>query len=82
MPSELQSLAIGLFGCSSWNEQLPSVVSLQAVLEHGPVDFTEDVVTDLDDVVRPNTEDVGIERSVVDLAQRKPVGDDGLTLLM
>ena len=56
------------------HDELAAVMRLETVLEHGAVDLSEDVVADFDDVVRPNTEDVGIERSMVDLAHGQPIG--------
>src|SRR5262249_6169911 len=52
--------------------------TLKAVAKHGAIFFFEDVVADLDYKVGTHTENVPIERGVVELAQRKTVGNDGL----
>ena len=55
-----------------------SVHSLQRMAERRPVVFFEDIVANLHDVVRANTQDVGVERSMVDRAHRDPIRHDGL----
>jgi len=42
---------------------------LQAVFQHGAVDFTQHILSDFYDVIRPYAEDAAIESAVVDLAQ-------------
>ena len=51
------------------------VESLQAVTEHGAVDFAKDVLANLNDEVGSDPDEVGIERCVMQLAQRDPVRD-------
>ncbi len=55
---------------------MAAVHALQAMAEHRPVDFVEDVITDTDlQGVRADAEDVAIERGMVDLAQGDAIGD-------
>jgi hypothetical protein len=51
----------------------PAVKFLQSMLEHGPVFLLEHVSSHLDDIVRPNTNHVRIERRVMKLAERQAV---------
>ena len=59
-----------------------TVMLLKAVGQHRSIRLCEDVATDLDQVVGPYAEDVGIEGGVMDLAEREPIGHDRLTLHM
>jgi len=59
-----------------------TVKALQAVLQHRSVRFFEDVVPEFDDTVGPNAEDVRVERSVVQAAQRETVRNDWEPLWM
>lgn len=52
---------------------------LDPVDQDGPVLFTEHVRANLDDEIGPDAEEVRVERSVVELAERQPVGDDRVT---
>ena len=53
---------------------------LEAVAEHGAVVLEQHAAVDLDDQVGSESDDVGVLRGVVNLAQREPVRHDGLTL--
>ena len=50
--------------------------------KHRTVDLLENVLSDLDDAVWPDAEDMTIEGGVVDLAPREPVRSDGLPTWM
>ena len=56
--------------------------ALQPELEHRPVGLAEDVLTQLDDQVRPDAEDVVVERRVVELAESQSIRNDRLALRM
>jgi hypothetical protein len=49
------------------------------VTEHRSVGLLEDVLANLDDEIRTNPDDVAVEGSVMQLAQRDAVGNDGIT---
>ena len=51
---------------------------LEAVEQHRAVDLDQDVAPDLDRIVRPDTHDVGVEGSMVNLAEGQAVRHDGL----
>ncbi len=53
--------------------------SLKAVPKHRPVAFLKHVKTNLDLKIRRDTDDVRIERRVMELAERKAVGNHGLS---
>jgi hypothetical protein len=53
--------------------------ALQAVLEHRPIRFPQNIEANLDDAIRLDTQDVAIVRRVVQLAKRKAVRHDRLT---
>ena len=55
---------------------------LKTVLEHGSVLFFQHVFADFNDKIRANAEDVCVKSSVVDFAEREPVGDPRLALGM
>jgi hypothetical protein len=47
--------------------------------EHGPVHFSQYVISHLQHKVRTDSDDVGVKRSVVQLAERQAIGDQGFT---
>src|SRR5690606_25150251 len=47
--------------------------ALKAVSQHRAVFFRKNVRANLDNSVRPNSDEVSVERRVVDLAEREPV---------
>ena len=49
------------------------MVLLQAVPQHRPIDFVQQSVMDLDNVVGPDAQYVLVVRGVVDLAERWPL---------
>ncbi len=49
---------------------------LQADAKHAPVDLVQDLLVDLDPEVRPDPDEVGVVRGVMDATQRQAVGDD------
>src|SRR3712207_2659018 len=55
---------------------------LQPVLEHRAIDLFENVPTNVNNQVRPHTEDVSVVGGVVDLAERDPIRDDRQSLLV
>jgi hypothetical protein len=61
-----------------WNDNFLPVHSLEPVQEHRAVDLLEDVRTDLQDQVGTDSDDVRVERRVVELAQRQTIGHDRL----
>ena len=50
--------------------------------QHRPVNLLQHVEPQVNRVVGPDAEDVGVERRVVKFAQRQSVGDDGLPTRM
>ena len=48
------------------------------MFQHRPVDLLQHVEPQVHRVVGPDAEDVGVEGSVVELAERQAVGDDCL----
>jgi hypothetical protein len=50
---------------------------LQTVQQHRAVDLEEDVLPDLDRVVRPDAQEICIEGCVVKFAQGEAVGHNG-----
>ncbi len=48
---------------------------LQPVLKHWAIDLFEEVSSNLDDMVRTDAQDAGIEGGVVNLAQRESIAD-------
>src|SRR5713101_3588693 len=57
-------------------QNLYPLEALQAVTQHGTVGLAKDVEAHLDAQLRRDSQDVAIEGSVMELAQRKAVGDD------
>jgi hypothetical protein len=55
------------------------VYLLKAVEQHRSIVLVQDCSADFDSPVRPDPKDVAVEGCVVQLAQREPVGNDGLT---
>jgi hypothetical protein len=55
------------------------VQPLQAVKQHRTVDFAKDVLSNFDDEVGPDADDVVVEGGVMQFAQGNPVGNDGIT---
>ena len=41
VPPQFQPFAVWVLRCRSWHDELAAVVSLQTMLEHGPVDLPE-----------------------------------------
>lgn len=70
-----------LLGCSG-HMQLALMMSLKSMLEHRSIDLGENVAADLYDVVGPDTENVCVECCVMNLAQGKSVGNDGVSVLV
>jgi hypothetical protein len=69
-----------VLGPSTWrDEELPPLEVLQAVTKHRPIDFLKDVVSDLDDEVGTDPDDVTVESRVVELAHGHAVGDQRVT---
>jgi hypothetical protein len=64
-----------------YEQGLPMKV-LQAMPQHRAVYFFQDVVPNLDDKVRTYAKDVPVKRRMMDLAQRKSIGDPWLPLGM
>jgi len=56
--------------------QRPSMHLLKAVAEHGTVDFVQQVLVDVDRVLRRDAHKVAIVCGVVDLAETQPVRHD------
>ena len=54
-------------------KNLVAVDPFQPVQKHRPVLFIQDLLPDLDDVVRPDTDELPIEGGVVQLAEREPI---------
>jgi len=52
---------------------------LQTMDQHGTVGFVQNVLSDLDGMVGPNTDQVLVERSMMKLAESQAVGDCRLT---
>lgn len=48
---------------------------LEAVAKHGPIDLGEKIGADLSDVIRADSEQIGVESRMVDLAQRQAICD-------
>ena len=59
-----------------------AVQLLDAVAKHRAVNFIKDVFSDLDAVVGGDSDDMVVERRVVDFAQGQAVGHDGFTVLL
>ena len=53
--------------------------ALEAVHQHGTISFLEDVASNLDDAIGADSEEVTIERRMVELAQCEPVRHERLT---
>lgn len=52
-----------------------AVTFLQSVTQHRSIDFFEQILPNLDgEVVRPYSQDLLVERGVMDLAQREAIG--------
>jgi hypothetical protein len=64
------------------HEEPRAVKVLEAVAQHWSVALVKDVRTDLDDVIGSDAEDVGVERGVMDLAERETVGYDWIAALV
>ena len=58
------------------HEEPISLELLETVAKHGAVDFVEDVLAHLDDQIGPDSDDVAVEGSVVQLAQCQPIRDN------
>jgi hypothetical protein len=58
------------------------VKSLQPVLQHGTVSFLQDVQTDFHPEVGSYSEDVLVERGVVELAKGQAISNDRFSLGM
>ena len=56
--------------------------TLQTLLEHRPVRLVENVAAELDDIVRPNAEEMRVKRGVVQAAQRETVRNNRKPLRM
>lgn len=59
-----------------------TVAALESVLQHGPVYLIKNVVANLDDEVRTHTENVAVERGMVQLAKGQAVGNRRFTFRM
>src|SRR5207244_1230466 len=66
---------------SRQDDELVTVEALEGVLKRGPVVLAENVGPDLDLIVGPDAEDVGVERPVVDRAHGDPIRNDRLAAL-
>jgi hypothetical protein len=56
-------------------DNLLTMDALKRMAKRWPVVFLQEILTNLDDVVGPDAEDVGVERAVVDSAHRDAIGD-------
>src|SRR5882724_9396737 len=55
---------------------------LQPMLQHWAVVLFEDVLSDFDDQVRTNADNIGVEGGVMQLAEGQAVADPGFTFRM
>jgi hypothetical protein len=62
----------------SWNSNPCALKSLKSVKEHRPVSLAKDIHSDLHDEIWPYPQNVRVERSVMQLAKRETVRNDGL----
>src|SRR5207249_11961577 len=70
-----QEVAIGLEVVGARHVDAPALKALQPVLKHRPVDLFQDVEAHLDLEVGRDADDVGVERGMMELAEREAVGD-------
>ena len=80
--AQLEPLSAWPVARSSGQDDLASVVGLEAVTKHRSVDLFKNVGPDLDDVIRAHPKDVGLKGRVVDLAQRKAIRHDGVAVFV
>jgi len=73
-----QELAIGLEVVGARHMDAPALEALEAMLEHRPVDLLQHVEADRDLEVGRDADDVGVERGVMQLAEREAVGNHRL----
>ena len=74
-----QEVAIGLEVVGARHVDAPALEALQAMLEHRPVDLLQHVEAHRDLEVGRDANDVGVERGVMQLAEREAVGNHRLT---
>jgi hypothetical protein len=55
---------------------------LNSVSQHGAVDFSENILPDLNDQVRPDSEDMGVKGGMMNLAQRQSIHHGSDTAFM
>jgi len=75
-----QEVAIGLEVVGARYVDAAALEALQAMLEHRPVDLREDVEAHGDFEVGRDADEVAVEGGVVELAERKAVGNDRIPL--
>ena len=73
-----QKVAIGLEVVGARHVDAAALEVLQAVLEHRPVDLLQHVEAHRDLEVGRDADDVGVERGVVQFAEREAVGNHRL----
>ena len=62
---------------ASWNyDELAALQLLKTVAQHRTVDLREDVLSDLNDQVGPDANDVAVECGVMELAHGESVAHD------
>ncbi len=62
-----------------WDVKTLPIERLQTMTEHRPVDLLQDVTANLNSHVGVHPKDVGVERSVMNLAERKTIRNNGVT---
>jgi hypothetical protein len=77
-----QPLSIRPLHLSAGNNQACPIQFLQAVLEHGAIPFKEDILPDMNTVIRIDTQDILVIRSMMYLAKRQSVRNDRSTPLV
>jgi len=66
----------------AWHVDRAVLEALQTMLQHRSVDLLQNVETHLDFKIRRDADDVGVECSVVQLAEREPIGNHRLSQRM
>jgi hypothetical protein len=63
---------------SGRHEQLRAMKTLEAMDKHRPVDLFEHVPPQLNDVIRPDPQDIMVERGMMQPTQREAIRDEWL----
>ena len=78
----IEELGVGTMSLAARRPQPFAMELLEAVPQHRPVRFLENVESDLYAIVRPDTQDVAVEGGVMKFAERQTVWHDREALWM